>query len=147
MKGMLTRISVSLLIAGLTSSPAIAVSELSRASAHSSVGLSMVTGSVVVGSVQTVAGASELIVEGIEKVGEGTVFVLKNVSTGVKVSVQTAGASVGTASVALGTVFTVVTDASGHAIMASGKMIAFIPNEVGKSLIHSRRSLDREGAR
>jgi hypothetical protein len=38
--------------------------------------------------------------------------------------------------VAAGTTLDVVATASGHMLVLSGKVLAFIPNELGKALLH-----------
>lgn len=114
-----------------------------NASAQSSAGVSLVTGSVVVGTLASVAGGSQIVVESVDKIGDGIVYVLKNLSTGAKVSIKASATGASAVSVGIGTAVTVVADASGHALMASGQIIAYIPNEIGKSLLHDKKSAER----
>ncbi|WAC74004.1 hypothetical protein OU995_04535 [Roseateles sp. SL47] len=84
------------------------------------------------------AGAS-LVVVAVEVTASGTVWVLKRVSDGVKVSVRFAGKVAVGASVAVGTAVSVVVVGTGVLLSAAGEAIAFIPNEVGASLMHNER--------
>lgn len=120
--------------------PAAAQSEASRASAKASEGLSKVTGSVVAGTASLIVVGSVLTIESVKEAGDSVVVVLKDVGRGVSeaatVSVKVAASVVGGASLVVGSAVTVVAEGSGHALYLSGKLIAFIPNELGKSLVH-----------
>ncbi|ALV04676.1 hypothetical protein [Roseateles depolymerans] len=98
--------------------------------------------SVVAPSMVLTAGAS-LVVVAVEVTASGTVWVLKRVSDGVKVSVRFAGKVVTGASVAVGTAVTVVVVGTGLLLSAAGEAIAFIPNEIGASLMHNERITPR----
>ena len=115
----------------------------SDASATASLGASLITGSVVAGSVQALAGTSRLVVTGIEKGGEGSVVVLKNLADGSVTSVRLGRSALGAASVAVGTMVTVGLYASGLALYVAGKVFAYIPNEVGRALLHSKKTSER----
>ena len=112
----------------------------SENSANPSADISIAAGSIIVGSALLLSASGELVVESIEKVGNGVVFVLKNMSQDAskasKVSVQLSGNVAGAASVVAGQSVEVLAESTGAAIMASGKLIAFIPNEIGNSLIY-----------
>lgn len=94
--------------------------------------------SVAAPSIVLTAGAS-LVVVAVEVTASGTVWVLKRVSDGVKVSVRFAGKVATGASVAVGTAVTVVVVGTGVLLSAAGQAIAFIPNEIGASLMHNER--------
>lgn len=128
--------STLLLSALLGAAPAWAQSEASRASANSSEGLSVATGSIVAGTASLIVGSAILTVEAIEKTGESVVLVLKGASETATVSVKVAASAAGTASLAVGSAVRVVAEASGYALYSGAKLIAFIPNEIGKSLVH-----------
>lgn len=120
--------------------PAPALSEVSQASANASESLSRATGSVVVGTASLLYVGSMLVIEGVEKSGESVVIVLKGVAQGVSeattVSVRVAASAIGNTSLAVGSAVKVVAEGSGYALYLSGKLIAFIPNEIGQSLVH-----------
>lgn len=72
-------------------------------------------------------------------VAEGTVWVLERASDGARFSVTMSAASVGAASLAVGTAVTVVACSTGWVLSAAGRAIAFIPNELGKALLYNER--------
>ncbi len=86
-----------------------------------------------------VAGAASIVVTGVEASAEGTVWVVENVADGAKGSICFAGHAVGGVSVAMGTVITVTAVASGMLLSAAGHVIAFVPNEIGRSLSYNQR--------
>lgn len=102
--------------------------------------VSEVTGSVVGGSIIAVAVGGSLVVASVAAVGEGIEVVLKNVAKGSTATVRLSGKAAQQLSLAVGTVVEVVATATGHVLMASGKAIAFIPNETGKALIRSSKA-------
>ena len=86
-----------------------------------------------------VAGVGSIVVTGVEASAEGTVWIVENVADGVKGSICFAGKVVGTAAVAVGTVIVVTAVATGMVLSSAGRVIAFIPNEVGRSLSYNQR--------
>lgn len=94
---------------------------------------------VVAGTMSLLAGSATAVVESVEKVGESTVVVLKGVAEGSRVTLKMSGKAVTGASMAAGTAVGVVTMASGYALVVAGAVIAFIPNEAGKALLHHSR--------
>ena len=72
-------------------------------------------------------------------VGESVVVVLAGASEAASVTIRlSAAAAVGTSLVA-GAAVSVVLIASGTVLIVAGEAIAFIPSEIGKSLIHHER--------
>ena len=86
-----------------------------------------------------VAGVGSIVVTSVEASAEGTVWVVENVADGVKGSIRFAGRAVGALAVAVGTVVVVTVVATGMVLSAAGHVIAFIPNEIGRSLSYNRR--------
>ena len=86
-----------------------------------------------------VAGVGSIVVTGVEASAEGTVWVVENVADGVKGSICFAGKVVGAAAVAVGTVVVVTVVATGMVLSTAGRAIAFIPNEIGRSLSYNQR--------
>lgn len=86
-----------------------------------------------------VAGVGSIVVTGIEASAEGTVWIVENVADGVKGSIRFAGRAVGTLAIAVGTVVVVTVVATGMVLSAAGHVIAFIPNEVGRTLSYNQR--------
>ncbi len=110
-------------------------SQLSDASALVAAGSAL----VLYGSILSVAAAGEVAVASVEVVGESTILVLKGASEAATCSIKMSGQAARAAAVAVGTPVRVSTAASGHVLIASGQVIAFIPNEAGKALLHHSR--------
>ena len=89
-----------------------------EASAALGVGGSFVVGGLVVASVELVT------------------LTLKNAATGSQYVIKASGKAVQAASVAVGTSVRVVAESTGYAVIASGKLLAFIPNAIGNALLH-----------
>lgn len=89
-------------------------------------------------AVLSVAGAT-LVVKAVESTARGTVYVLERASDGVRVSVELAGKALGTASMGVGTVVTVSVITAGTILSVVGEAIAFVPNQVGRALLHNQR--------
>ena len=86
-----------------------------------------------------VAGVGSIVVTGVEASAEGTVWIVENVADGVKGSICFAGRVLGTAAVAVGTVIVVTAEATGLVLSSAGRVIAFVPNEVGRTLSYNQR--------
>lgn len=83
-------------------------------------------------------GAS-LVVETMEASGKGVVYVVKNVATGVSTTLEVSGQAVGALSVGVGTVLQSSAIGAGVVVSSAGQVLAFIPNAVGKALLHNER--------
>ena len=86
-----------------------------------------------------VAGVGSVVVTGVEASADGAVWVVENVADGVKGSICFAGRAVGTVSLAVGTVITVTAVGTGMLLSAAGHVIAFVPNEIGRTLSYNER--------
>ena len=86
-----------------------------------------------------VAGVGSIAVTGVQASAEGTVWVVENVADGVKGSICFAGRMVGAAAVAVGTVIVVTAVATGMVLSTAGRVIAFVPNEIGRTLSYNQR--------
>lgn len=124
------------LLAGAAANPARAHSGLSEASVALSV-LPLAV-SVVAPAVVLSAGIG-LTVVAVEVSGKTTVWVLERASDGARTSVTVSGAAVGAASLLVGTAVTVTALSAGWVLSAAGQVIAFVPNELGKALLHNER--------
>lgn len=80
------------------------------------------------------AGAT-LSVVAVEASADSTVWVLERASDGARASVKLAGHS----ATAIGTGVVVTAMSAGWLLSAAGQAIAFIPNEIGKSLLYNER--------
>ncbi|NHZ62652.1 hypothetical protein [Massilia genomosp. 1] len=97
---------------------------------------SNVSGAVVMGSLLVVAVGGSVVAQSVENVADGTMVVLKNVADGSTATVKLSGDGAKGFSKLVGQTVTVTATASGHVLIVAGKVIAFIPTEIGKSLLH-----------
>jgi hypothetical protein len=106
------------------------------------VGASAVAGSVVaVPLVLSTAGAV-LLVKAVESTARGTLYVLERASDGAQASIEVVGRGVGGASLAVGSSVTVSVVGAGVLLSAAGEVIAFLPNALGRALLHNERLTD-----
>ncbi|MFN5164757.1 MAG: hypothetical protein ACK5JG_05315 [Pseudomonadota bacterium] len=89
----------------------------------------------VAAPVLLVAGAGAFTVVSVAASAEGSVWVLERASDGARASVRFAGH----ASAAVGAAVVVATVSTGWVLSAAGAAIAFIPNELGRALLHNER--------
>jgi hypothetical protein len=108
---------------------------LSNASNASLIG----SGFVVAGTSQLIHGSAQLTVTALEAAGEAVVVVMRGASEATTVSVKASTSVVGAASVAVGSAVQVVAESAGNSLYVAGKLIAFIPNEIGRALIHQSK--------
>lgn len=94
---------------------------------------------VVGGALDSVAGAGSLVVASVETVGDGSVIVLKTAGKASAATVALSGRAARDASLVVGASVEMVALSSGYLLVAAGRVLAFIPNEVGKALLHSSR--------
>ena len=111
----------------------------STASTQASKALSAASAKIVSGSVGVLGASGELIVIGVEQSANGVSVGMKNAAdvSGEVVTVLIDGAH--GASVVTGQALRASANGVGHVLVASGKVIVFIPNEIGQSLIHQSR--------
>jgi len=125
------RIAAFFLALGVAAGNARAESDLSQASQESFVPVAI---SVALPFV-LVAGAGSMVVTGVQASADGTVWFVENVTDGVKGSINFAGDAVGASAMVAGTVVV----GTGMLLSAAGHVIAFIPNELGRSLSYNQR--------
>ncbi|MGE0097871.1 MAG: hypothetical protein AB7S86_05930 [Hydrogenophaga sp.] len=137
------------LAAGLALSQAWSVP--ARAQSEASVALSalplasvVVTASTAAAVVSVVPVAlsvagSVVVVKAVEVTARGTVYVIERVSDGARASVEFGARAASAASVGVGTALTVSVIGTGVLLSAAGEVIAFIPNELGRALLHNER--------
>jgi hypothetical protein len=108
-----------------------AQAQASEASALSAlpIGVLSVAPVVILGS-----GVS-LTVSAVQVSAAGTTWVLERASDGVRASVKLAGQ----ASVAVGTTVACVAMSAGYVLSVAGQAVAFIPNEIGASMLYNER--------
>ena len=128
-------LSAALSLAILPTGAAAHGGDSTRASNH----LSMASGVVAMGSMSVLATGGELIVTSMEQSARGVSVVVKNVgnASGEVVTVLLDGAAA--SAIVVGSKVQASATATGYVLVAAGKAIAFIPNEIGQSLIHQSR--------
>lgn len=94
---------------------------------------------LVVGSLSAVAASGTVLVESVEAAGDASVIVLAGASGAAQASVRLSGRAAREASLAVGASVNVVATSTGYLLVAAGKVLAFIPNEIGKALLHHSR--------
>ena len=103
------------------------------------VGASAVAGSVAMLPVALSTAGAVLVVKTVEVTARGTVYVLERASDGARVSVEIVGKGVANVSIAAGTMVTVSVIGAGVVLSAAGEAIAFVPNAIGRALLHNER--------
>jgi hypothetical protein len=147
-KHMLLAASLS---AVLVSAPVRAQSEASLVLSALPVASVVGTGSAVAGSAAagavavsalpvalTVSGAV-LVVKTVELSARGTMIVLERASDGARASVELSGRAASGASVLVGQSAVVTVIGAGVLLSAAGEVLCFIPNELGRALLHNER--------
>jgi hypothetical protein len=137
--------------AALLSSPARAQSEASLAlsalpvasvvGAGSAVAGSVAAGAVAVSTVPAALAVSGavLVVKTVEVSARGTVIVLERASDGARASVELTGRAASGVVAGVGTAVAVSVIGAGVVLSAAGEVLCFIPNELGRALLHNER--------
>jgi len=126
---------VAVVVALCISHTARAHSEVSEASALSTLPVTM---SVAAPSM-LLAGGAVLTVVAVQASATGTVWVLERASDGARATLHFSGHALQGASLLAGTAVAVTAITSGYVLSAAGQAIAFIPNELGRALLHNER--------
>lgn len=84
-------------------------------------------------------GGIVLSIVAVEASAEGTVWVLERASDGARMSLRFAGKLVAGPALVAGTTIAVSVIGSGHVLSAAGRAIAFVPNEIGASLLYNEQ--------
>ena len=136
-------LSVLALPAQAQSEASVAVSLLPVASvvgAAASVGSAAAAGAAVVAlpAALSVAGAV-LTVQAVHVSAVGTVYLLERASDGAQASVEVLGRGALSAAQGVGTVVACSVIGTGVVLSVAGEVLAFIPNALGRSLLHNER--------
>jgi hypothetical protein len=103
------------------------------------VGASAVAGAVVAVPVALSTSGAVLIVKTVESTARGTLCVLERASDGAQASIEIVGRGVAGVSLVAGASVVVSVIAAGTVLSAAGEAIAFLPNELGRALLHNER--------
>jgi hypothetical protein len=80
-----------------------------------------------------------LTVVAVDASAQGTVWVLERASDGARASVKVSGRVAQGASQAVGTTVLVSVIGSGVLLSVAGEVLAFLPNALGRALLHNER--------
>ena len=123
-----------------------AQSEVSALSAVSALPVAsiIVGGSTVADAVLAVpivlsTAGTVLVIKTVESTARGTAYVLERASDGARASIEITGKSLANLSVGVGTAVVVSVVGAGVILSAAGEALAFIPNELGRVLLHNER--------
>lgn len=86
----------------------------------------------------TVSGAV-LVVKAVEVSARGTLIVLERASDGAQASVELSGRAASGVAASVGTAVAVSVIGTGVLLSAAGEVLCFIPNELGRALLHNER--------
>lgn len=127
------------ILAATLSCPAAWAQGDSTASTHASMDISSGSAQVVTGSFRMVDASGQFLVTAIERAARGASVVLQGVSDASGASVTLVVDTATASALAVGTSVTASANAVGHLLIAGGKAIVFVPNEIGRSLLHQSR--------
>ena len=80
-----------------------------------------------------------LVIKSVEVSARGTLCVLERASDGVQVSVEIAARGAERSSLMVGKTVQVAVIGAGAVLSIAGEAIAFVPNEIGRALLHNER--------
>lgn len=83
-----------------------------------------------------------LVVKVVEVTARGTVYVLERASDGARLSIDITGRGLRGSAIGVGTAVTVSVIGAGTLLSVAGEVIAFIPNALGRALLHDERLTD-----
>jgi hypothetical protein len=127
------------LVAATLASSGLAQAHGSGAS-EASLALSMLPVAVsVVAPVMVLSAGAAFTVVAVHAASEGTVWVLERTSDGARMSVTLSGDVAAGASHLVGAAVLTTAISTGWLLTTAGKVVCFIPNEVGKALMYNER--------
>lgn len=121
--------------ASLIAAPARAHLDASEASALSALPVAM----SLAAPAALLVGGAVLSVVAVQASASGTVWVLERTSDGARASLHFAGHAAGASLAGVGTAVIVTALSTGWLISAAGQAIAFVPNQIGASLLYNER--------
>lgn len=95
---------------------------------------------LVYGSLSAVAASGTVVVDSVEVAGDASLVVLTGASDAGRAAIRLSGRAARGASLAVGTGLSVVAMSTGYLLVSAGTVICFVPNELGKALLHHSNS-------
>lgn len=115
------------------------ITDASSASINTSMAIPV---TLITGSAQFFKDAGQLSVTGVKTVGNVSVISMRGLANGTEASVQVSSKAIQGASIGVGVVLQTTVSATGVLLVGAGKALMFVPNEMGKSLLHHSRARD-----
>lgn len=101
------------------------------------VSTSALSGALLVLPVALSSAGASLVVTSVVVTARGTLYVLERTSDGATASIEVLGKAASGASMVVGSTLMVSTVGAGVLLSAAGEVVAFIPNALGRSLMHN----------
>ena len=101
--------------------------------------LASVKGGPIEGSTYFVVGAVFVVVGIVESAGNAMQVVIQNSVDGSKAVINASASVARDVGLSVGNGITVVAESTGYALIASGKVLAFVPNAIGKELLYQSK--------
>lgn len=114
--------------------------DASRASINASMAI---PATLIAGTAQFFKDAGQLSVTAVKTAGNVSTITLRGLASGAEVSVQVSSKAIEGSAIAAGVVMEVTVSVTGTLLIASGKALMFVPNEMGKSLLHHSRAREQ----
>lgn len=95
---------------------------------------------LVYGSLSAVAASGTVVVDSVEVAGDASLVVLASASDAGRAAIRLSGRAAREASLAVGTGVSLVALSTGYLLVSAGTVVCFVPNELGKALLHHSRS-------
>lgn len=108
-----------------------------RASAQGSAMMFRGSATILQGSGRILVAGSQFVVESVHATADGVILILRGVSEALRITLHVVGNSVISATTVAGMVLTVSATAAGQILHAGGNVVAFVPNTLGRTLVHS----------
>lgn len=115
------------------------VTDPSAASIDASMAIPVV---LVTGTSQFFKDAGQLSVTGVRTVGNVSVIAFRGLANGAEASVQVSSKAIEGSAIGVGVVLQATVSATGTLLVGAGKALMFVPNEMGRSLLHHSRARD-----
>ncbi|MEO8384242.1 MAG: hypothetical protein ABI583_03290 [Betaproteobacteria bacterium] len=133
----LARVTLLSLVFAAGSAGANSLTDPSRASINASIAVPV---ALVDGSAQLLKDGGQLSVTGVKTVGNMSVITLRGLAGGAEASVQVTSKVIEGAAIGVGSAMQATVSATGVLLISAGKALMFVPNEMGKSLLHHSRA-------
>ncbi|HSC22877.1 MAG TPA: hypothetical protein VLG08_04145 [Casimicrobiaceae bacterium] len=138
-KRTLFALAAAALVASTVSMQTLAQDSTSASAAASQAAIAG-SGAVVDGSANLLRAGGMFVVAGVAAAGDASVILLRDAASGSEASIRVAEDVTRAGSVAVGQTVTVVAETAGLSLIAGGRFVAFIPNEVARAMIYTARS-------